>query len=136
MIETYRTMFGISLSFVASKGPINCPSAPPNGFAKLATAVALVRPRSENQISLYLVGAVNTNGCANPIRIWPNMATPNMPPSALVPPYRIQFPTKSSTAEVIIEGLGPPLFNVHITNLFSIIAKGGAAAFFSVWVHR
>lgn len=123
MIATYRTMLGISLSFVASNGPINCPSAPPSGFARLATAVALVRPRSENQISLYLVGAVKTNGCANPIKICPNIATPKMPPFAFVPPYRIQFPHRSRTAAVIIDGLGPPLFKVHMTKLCSMFTE-------------
>jgi hypothetical protein len=60
-------------------------TAPPNGFAKLAKAVAPTRPRSVNHISEYLVGAASTKGCASPVKIWPNMTTPNMPPEARVP---------------------------------------------------
>lgn len=69
MMEMYRTMSGISEGFVAHSESISWPSAAPSGFARLATAVALVRPRSENQSSLYLVGAQRQKGCANPIRI-------------------------------------------------------------------
>lgn len=85
MTEIYNTMFGISDGFVAHAESINCPSAAPKGFARLASAVALVRPRSENHRSLYRVGAQRQNGCARPMRICPNMARPKMPPLALVP---------------------------------------------------
>ena len=37
-------------------------TAPPNGFAKLANAVAPTLPPSVNHISLYRVGAASTNG--------------------------------------------------------------------------
>lgn len=83
--EMYKTILGISDGFVAHSESTNCPIAAPNGFAKLASAVALVRPLSENHRSLYRVGAHKQNGCASPIMIWPNMASPKMPPLALVP---------------------------------------------------
>lgn len=44
MIEMYRTIFGISEGLVAHSESINWPRAAPRGFARLATAVALVRP--------------------------------------------------------------------------------------------
>lgn len=69
MTEMYRTIFGMSEGFDAHSESINCPNAAPNGFAKLATAVALVLPLSENQRSLYRVGAHRQNGCASPIKI-------------------------------------------------------------------
>lgn len=52
MMEMYRTMFGISDGFVVHSESTNCPMAAPSGLAKLARAVALVRPLSENQRSL------------------------------------------------------------------------------------
>jgi hypothetical protein len=76
MIEMYRTIFGISEGFDAHSESTSWPRAAPSGFARLATAVALVRPLSENQSSLYRVGAQRQKGCANPIRIWPNIASP------------------------------------------------------------
>lgn len=82
-------------------------TAPPNGFAKLATAVALTRPLSVNQTSLYLVGAASTNGCASPVRIWPNMTTPKIPPWAREPAYRIQLPRNKRTEDQMMESLGP-----------------------------
>lgn len=85
MMEMYRTMFGMSAGFVAHSESATCPIAAPSGLAKLARAVALVRPLSENQTSLYRVGAHRQKGCASPIRIWPNMTSPKTPPSALVP---------------------------------------------------
>lgn len=85
MTEIHKTMSGTSLGLVAQNELINWPRAAPSGFAKVATAVALVLPRSENQRSLYLVGALRQNGCARPIRIWPNMETPKIPPCALAP---------------------------------------------------
>lgn len=85
MMEMYRTMFGMSDGLVAHIESTNCPIAAPSGLAKLASAVALVRPLSENQRSLYRVGAHRQKGCASPIRNCPNMASPKMPPSALVP---------------------------------------------------
>ena len=87
-------MSGTSLGFVAQNESISSPSAAPRGLARVATAVALVRPLSENQRSLYRVGALRQNGCASPMRICPNMATPKLPPRALVPAYRIQFPAR------------------------------------------
>lgn len=124
MIEMYRTIFGISEGFDAHSESINWPRAAPSGFARLATAVALVRPLSENQSSLYRVGAQRQKGCANPIRIWPNIASPNMPPFALVPAYLSQFPTSRSVAVVIIAGLGPPLFRIQITMLGIWLVNG------------
>lgn len=44
MMATYSVMFGISDAFVQRNGFINCPSAPPKGFAREATAVAVTRP--------------------------------------------------------------------------------------------
>jgi len=85
MIEMYRTIFGISEGLVAHSESTNCPIAAPRGLAKLARAVALVRPLSENHRSLYRVGAQRQKGWARPMRIWPNIARPNMPPLALVP---------------------------------------------------
>ncbi len=95
-------------------------TAPPNGFAKLATAVALILPFSVNHKSLYLVGAESTNGCASPMSICPNITTPYIPPPplssrALDPAYLIQFPTRMSPLATTIAGFGPPRFNVHIT---------------------
>ena len=66
-------------------GLMDALTAPPNGFAKLANAVAPTRPRSVNHISEYLVGAASTKGCASPVKIWPNMTTPKVPPLARVP---------------------------------------------------
>lgn len=44
-------------------------TAAPNGFAKLANAVAPTLPPSVNHISLYRVGAASTKGCASPVNI-------------------------------------------------------------------
>lgn len=85
MMDMYRTIFGMSDGFVAHIESTNWPIAAPSGLAKLASAVALVRPLSENQRSLYRVGAQRQKGCASPMRICPNMARPKMPPFALVP---------------------------------------------------
>lgn len=104
MIEIYKTMRGMSEGFVAHSASTNCPSAAPSGLAKLATAVALVRPRSENHRSLYRVGAHKQKGCARPIRIWPNMTSPKIPPLALAPAYRSQFPISKSVAVMMIAG--------------------------------
>jgi hypothetical protein len=82
-------------------------TAPPNGFAKLANAVAPTRPPSVNHISLYRVGAASTNGCAKPVNICPNMTTPKCPPEARVPAYRIQLPSNSSTDAARMLSLGP-----------------------------
>lgn len=76
MMDMYRTISGMSLGFEAHSGSTNWARAAPNGLARVATAVALVRPRSENQRSLYLVGALRQNGCAKPVRICPNMERP------------------------------------------------------------
>lgn len=38
-----------------------------------------------------------------------------MPPRALVPAYRIQFPINRSAEVEMIAGLGPPLLRVQIT---------------------
>lgn len=48
---------------------MSCPSAPPKGFAREATAVAETRPEGVNQMSEYRVGAERTKGCARPMRI-------------------------------------------------------------------
>lgn len=117
MIEMYKTMSGTSCGLLAQNELINWPSAAPSGLANVATAVALVRPRSENQRSLYLVGALRQNGWARPIRIWPNMVTPKMPPFALAPAKRIQLPTRRRDEVTIMAGLGPPLLRVTMTIL-------------------
>lgn len=124
MIEMYRTIFGIPEGFDAHSESISWPRAAPSGFARLATAVALVRPLSENQSSLYRVGAQRQKGCANPMRIWPNIASPKMPPFALVPAYLSQLPTSRSVAVMIIAGLGPPLFKIQITMLGIWLVNG------------
>lgn len=121
MMERYSTISGTSCGFDTQTESINSPNAPPRGFARVANAVALMRPRSENHRSLYLVGALRQNGCASPMRIWPNMARPNMPPFALVPAYRIQFPTSTRMDVVMMAGLGPPLFRVSMTSLDCLI---------------
>lgn len=135
MIEMYRTIFGIPEGFDAHSESISWPRAAPSGFARLATAVALVRPLSENQSSLYRVGAQRQKGCANPMRIWPNIASPKMPPFALVPAYLSQLPTSRSVAVMIIAGLGPPLFKIQITMLGiwlvnGILRAGGVSLIF------
>jgi len=55
------------LRSVAHSGPTSCPSAPPRGLAREAIAVVDTRPLSENQVSLYLVGAQRTNGWEKPL---------------------------------------------------------------------
>ena len=77
MRAMYSVIFGIWPGSVARKGSISWPRAPPNGFARLASAVAETRPAGVNQRSEYRVGAESTNGCANPMRIWPSMTTGN-----------------------------------------------------------
>jgi hypothetical protein len=44
MIDMYRTISGTCSGVVAQNELINCPKAAPNGLAKVATAVALMRP--------------------------------------------------------------------------------------------
>lgn len=73
----------------------------------LANAVAPMRPLSVNHMSLYLVGAASTKGCASPVRIWPTMTTSIIPPFATVPAYLTQFPARSRIEAAIIDGLGP-----------------------------
>ena len=124
MIVMYRTIFGISEGFDAHSESINWPRAAPSGFARLATAVALVRPLSENQSSLYRVGAQRQKGCANPMMIWPSIASPKMPPLALVPAYLSQLPTSRSAAVVIIAGLALLLFRIQMTMLRIWLVNG------------
>lgn len=62
MMATYSVMFGISDAFVARKGFMSCPSAPPKGFAREATAVADTRPAGVNHRFEYWVGADSTKG--------------------------------------------------------------------------
>jgi hypothetical protein len=69
MIARYRTISGTWCGSSAQNELINCPRAAPSGLARVATAVALVLPRSVNHRSLYRVGALRQNGCARPIRI-------------------------------------------------------------------
>lgn len=88
-------------------------TAPPNGLASDASAVADTLPRGVNHISLYLVGAVSTNGCASPVKICPRMTRPKMPPLVRVPAYRSQLPTNMSTLATMMADLGPLLFRVH-----------------------
>ena len=110
MIDVYKTILGISAGLVAQNGSINWPSAPPNGLARLAIAVALTRPCPLNHSSEYRVGALKTNGCANPIHNCPNITTPKF--CALVPAYLIQFPNRSRPAAMMIDSFGPDLFKV------------------------
>jgi hypothetical protein len=63
--DTINTVVGTS----PRNGLINDASAAPNGFAKLANAVAPTLPPSVNHISLYRVGAASTKGCASPVNI-------------------------------------------------------------------
>ena len=112
MMDMYRTMSGTSLGLVAQEESTSCPKAAPNGLASVATAVTLMRPRSENHRSLYLVGALRQKGWAKPVRICPNMVSPKIPPCAFAPAYRIQLPTRSKAEVVIMDGLGPPLWRV------------------------
>lgn len=60
--EIHSTISGIWVGSVAQNGSINWANAPPSGFAKVATAVAATLPRPVNHKSLYLVGALSTNG--------------------------------------------------------------------------
>lgn len=122
--EIYRTILGISDGLLAHSEPTNCPMAAPSGLARLATAVALVRPSSENHRSLYRVGAHKQKGCAKPMRIWPNIVRPKMPPFALVPAYRSQFPTRRRDAVTMMAGFGPPLFKTQMTNLSQQCKRG------------
>lgn len=69
-------------------------TAPPNGLPSEETAVAEILPASVNHMSLYLVGADRTNGCASPMTNWPNTTRPKLPSSpAPAPAYLIQLPT-------------------------------------------
>jgi hypothetical protein len=65
----YSTIFGISPGLLAQDGSMSCARAPPNGFAKLITAVAATLPLFVNHRSEYLVGAARTNGWAKPVKI-------------------------------------------------------------------
>lgn len=76
----------MSDALVARNGLMSCPNAPPNGFAKEAIAVADTRPAGVNQRSEYRVGADRTNGCARPVRICPNIVSPNEGGEVRVPP--------------------------------------------------
>jgi hypothetical protein len=62
MIAIYSTIFGMSPGLPAQEGSISCAKAPPNGLAKLMTAVAATLPLLVNHRSEYLVGAARTNG--------------------------------------------------------------------------
>ena len=108
MIAMYNTIFGILPGLPAQKGSINCAKAPPNGFARLITAVAATLPRFVNQRSEYLVGAARTNGCARPVRICPNITPPKLPcVPDFVAPYLIQLPRRIRTDAIIMDHLGP-----------------------------
>lgn len=50
-IAVKSTMFGTSAALLTKNGFTSCPSAPPSGFARLAAAVAEMRPASVNQRS-------------------------------------------------------------------------------------
>ncbi len=52
----------MSVGWVAQKGLMSWPRAPPKGLASEARAVAETRPRDVNHRSLYLVGVLRTNG--------------------------------------------------------------------------
>ena len=101
-------MLGTSLGFEQRKGLINWPKAPPKGFAREAIAVADTRPRGLNQSSEYRVGAASTNGCARPMRIWPNIVTPYRGGDERVPAYRIQLPHRMRIEAVRKARRGPP----------------------------
>src|SRR5689334_20033798 len=97
-----------SLGDWTQKGTISWPRAAPKGLARLARAVAATRPRVVNHISEYRDGAQRTKAWANPVRIWPNMTTPRIPPDEeCEPAKRIQLPTKMRAAEVMMESFGP-----------------------------
>ena len=70
-------MLGMSLEFVARKGSMSWPNAPPKGFARLMIAVADTLPLGLNHKSEYLVGAESTKGCAKPMSIWPTIVSAN-----------------------------------------------------------
>lgn len=76
MIEMINTIRGKSSGILARYGFANCPRAAPRGLARVAIAVALVRPWSVNQLSLNLLGVERQKGWAKPMTIWPNMTTP------------------------------------------------------------
>jgi hypothetical protein len=80
-------------------------TAPPKGFARLANAVAPTLPPSVNHMSLYLVGAARTKGCAKPVKICPNITRPKI--LVRVPAYRIQFPSSKSAEAARMLSLGP-----------------------------
>ena len=86
IMATYSVMGATSDGTVARKGLINWPRAPPNGFARLASAVADTRPRVVNQRSEYAVGEARTKGCAKPIRICPTITPAYEGGEALVDP--------------------------------------------------
>lgn len=93
-------------------------TAPPNGFAKLATAVAEILPFSLNHSSLKYAGALSTNGWDIPQSTCPSTTTPNNPPvspfcPALVPAYRSHAPTTISALATSIAPRGPCLLSVQ-----------------------
>jgi len=51
MIETYSTILLTSSGPLTQKGMMSCPSAAPNGLARLVRAVAATRPRLVNHRS-------------------------------------------------------------------------------------
>lgn len=116
MMETYSTRFGISEVLLTQAGPISWANAPPKGFAKLMTAVAATLPRFVNHKSEYRDGAESTKGCANPIKICPNIRPPKFPCfPAFVAPYLIQLPIRSRTEEIMMAVFGPPRWSVKTT---------------------
>ena len=76
MIAMIKTISGTWSGLDATDELTNWPTAAPKGLASVESAVALVRPWFENQLSLYLVGVERQKGCAIPIKICPNMMTP------------------------------------------------------------
>ncbi len=116
MMEMYNTMLGMSEAFETQNGSINWAKAPPNGFAKLITAVAATLPVFVNHRSEYLVGADKTKGCASPVKICPNMSPPKFPCGPdLVAAYLVQFPSRMRIDAVIMDIFGPPRCKVNTT---------------------
>jgi hypothetical protein len=59
------------------------------------------------------------------------MASPKIPPFALVPAYLSQLPTSKRAAVITMAGLGPPLFKTQMTRLEAWLAIVILETFFS-----
>lgn len=92
-------------------------------------------------MSEYRVGAARANGCASPVRIWPNITTPKLPPSGSTlcdPAKRTQLPTRTRAAEVMMEGLGPRWRTLMTTGAMKAkeSIKAVESQFMVVWLTR